>query len=401
VRFPEAISLRLRTRDPPGPSVKAIIIGAGIGGLTAAIALQKVGIDAHVFERASELGEVGAGISLWSNATRVLEYLGLADALRQHSITGIPSQVRASSGRVLSSISAAEMREQGIAVGVLHREDLLSMLAAAVDSSRLHLNRPCAGFTDAAGQVTARFASGESLSADVLIGADGLNSQVRAQLFGSAPPRYSSYTAWRAVVDFALPELKACETWGRGRRFGIVPINQRRVYWYATQNAPKGQKDSPAALKQDLLRLFRGWHAPIEALLDATPESAILRNDIYDRDPLSRWSEGRVTLLGDAAHPMTPNLGQGACQAIEDAVVLASCLANSPDIPTGLRDYETQRIPRTSQVVLASRRIGDFAQWENPLACGLRDLALRLTPRQVALRQMTAVVRYDAAAASR
>jgi len=382
--------------------VKAIIIGAGIGGLTTAIALDKAGIEAHVFERAPRLGEVGAGISLWSNATHVLEHLGLADALRAHSVAGIPSEVRDWRGRILSQISADEMRQQSIAVGVLHRQDLLTMLAGAVNPSRLHLDHVCTGFANGPSAVTAQFAGGKSVSADVLIGADGLNSNVRAQLFGSsAPPRYSGYTAWRAVADFTLSQPKACETWGRGQRFGIVPINEQRVYWYATQNAPEGENDSPGALKQDLLQLFHRWHAPIEALLQATPESAILRNDICDRDPLPRWSGGRVTLLGDAAHPMTPNLGQGACQAIEDAVTLASCLANSQNVPASLRDYETRRIPRTSQIVLASRRIGDLAQWENPLACGLRDVALRLTPRQVALRQMTSVVRYDAVAASR
>jgi 2-polyprenyl-6-methoxyphenol hydroxylase-like FAD-dependent oxidoreductase len=197
------------------------------------------------------------------------------------------------------------------------------------------------------------------------------------------------------VVDLASPPDAVGESWGRGRRFGIVPLNDGRVYWFATANAAEHGRDPAGQLKLRLFNAFRGWHAPIEAIIAATPESAILRNDIYDRDPLSRWTHGHVTLLGDAAHPMTPNLGQGACQAMEDAVVLAACLSGTRDVDAALRHYEARRIPRTSRIVLASRRIGDMAQWENPLACALRNLLVRATPTAIAERQMRSVVEHE------
>jgi len=169
----------------------------------------------------------------------------------------------------------------------------------------------------------------------------------------------------------------------------------RRVYWFATRNAPEGERDPEGCAKQSLEELFRGWHEPVEELIEASEESSILRNDIYDRDPLKRWSEGLVTLLGDAAHPMTPNLGQGACQAIEDAIVLAASLKHSKNVESGLREYECRRIPRTAEIVLQSRGLGEIAQWENPFACGLRNLAIRAMPDVLARKQIERIVGYD------
>ena len=168
------------------------------------------------------------------------------------------------------------------------------------------------------------------------------------------------------------------------------------VYWFATKNAPEHERDPEGHVKQNLMRLFRGWHNSIEALIDATSESAILRNDIYDRDPLLRWTEGRVTLLGDAAHPMTPNLGQGACQAIEDAAVLGACLGSPDSVQSRLRQYQERRIPRTSKIVLTSRRIGEIGQWENPLLCLIRNLAMWAIPASATARQLRSVVSYRA-----
>ena len=225
--------------------------------------------------------------------------------------------------------------------------------------------------------MTAKFENGREVSGDVLIGADGLRSVVRETLFGNARPNYAGYTTWRAIVPFDIARLSPGETWGRGKRFGQWGMVHDRAYWYATQTVSEGQGDPPQGRKHGLLDLFRGWHAPIEELIEATDESAILHNDVYDRPALSRWSVGRATLLGDAAHPMTPDMGQGACQAIEDAVILADCLRANPDIPQALRDYEARRIPRTSRVVRESRRAGWIAQWSNPLACRFRATLLR------------------------
>jgi 2-polyprenyl-6-methoxyphenol hydroxylase-like FAD-dependent oxidoreductase len=167
------------------------------------------------------------------------------------------------------------------------------------------------------------------------------------------------------------------------------------VYWFATSNAHEGEHDSSAGPQARLLSLFKGWHQPIEALIRAGDDSTILRNDIYDRDTLPAWGRGRVTLLGDAAHPMTPNLGQGGCQAIEDAMQLAACLAGEGNVETALKDYESRRIQRTDSVVSASRRLGAMSQIDSPIVCGLRDLMMRLTPNSVTLRTLAPVVGYE------
>jgi 2-polyprenyl-6-methoxyphenol hydroxylase-like FAD-dependent oxidoreductase len=381
--------------------MKAIIIGGGIGGLTAAVALQNAGIEAITYERAPALCEVGAGISLWANAIHALEELGLGEKLRAAVLSDQHGGLRTWRGATLSAPPPdALAKRSGIAMALMHRADLLALLASEVGAQRVHLDYECTDFSQDAAGVTARFANGETARGDVLIGADGLRSVVRAQMFGDAPPRYAGYTAWRAVVRNAHPQIVPGESWGRGRRFGIFPMSDGRVYWYATNNAPAGQRDPDGHAKENLMRLFRGWHEPVEALIDASDEQSILRNDIYDRDPLPRWSENRVTLLGDAAHPMTPNLGQGACQAIEDAVVLAACLGNLRQVDFALREYQKRRVPRTTKVALESRRIGELGQWENPLLCFLRDAAMRAIPSSVTVRHMAAVTVYEALTAT-
>lgn len=372
--------------------MKAIVIGGGIGGLTAAIALHKAGIEAHVYERAFALREIGAGISLWANAIHALDELGLADAIRRHVLSEQYADLRTWRGTVLS----ASTKRFAVPIAVMHRADLLAVLASQVPPQHVHLDHECTGFVQDATGVTAQFANGERARGDMLIGADGLHSVVRAQLFGDHPARYAGYTGWRAVVQVAHPRIVPCESWGHGQRFGIIPLGDGRVYWYAAKNLPEGGRDSPGQAKQNLIRLFRGWHDPVEAVIEATVESAILRNDIYDRDPLPHWSENRATLLGDAAHPMTPNLGQGGCQAIEDAVVLAACLANSDQVDSALRHYQNRRIPRTSAIVLQSRRIGEIGQWENPFLCFLRNSAVRALPSRIKAHQIASAAVYEA-----
>ena len=172
----------------------------------------------------------------------------------------------------------------------------------------------------------------DTTQAELLIGADGIHSRVREIMLGKIRCNTAGYTAWRGVAPAPAKEFKAGETWGKGQRFGFVPLNRDRVYWFATANRPENENAHPAERQAELLDKFGGWHYPIRELLETTPTGTILRNDIYDLPPLEAWTVGRVTLLGDAAHAMTPNLGQGACQAIEDGVVLAGCLAKFEDI---------------------------------------------------------------------
>ncbi|HTS47378.1 MAG TPA: FAD-dependent monooxygenase [Bryobacteraceae bacterium] len=378
--------------------MKATVVGAGIGGLTAALALRNAGIDVEIHEQTSELREVGAGISLWANAIRALAKLGLGEALQARSVAYSRTAILRADGQVIAESLLDELvRSLGAgeipALLVLHRADLLGMLSGRLDCA-IRLGQTCTGFEMLEDRVIARFAGGVEVESDLLIGADGIHSGIRAQLRPGERVHYSGYTAWRAVSKFEAAGWGVTETWGRGRRFGVVPMAGGLVYWFATQNAPQGQTDPPGAAKQNLLELFQGWHDPIHALISATQGSAILRNDIQDRDPLANWGTGRVTLLGDAAHPMTPNFGQGGCQAIEDALVLARMLRTHSEVPAALRSYEAERIARTTPIVLRSRQAGVLAQLENPLACRIRDFTVGKIPRAVMLRQLQSMVGY-------
>jgi 2-polyprenyl-6-methoxyphenol hydroxylase-like FAD-dependent oxidoreductase len=377
---------------------KALIIGGGIGGLCAAIALRQAGMDVTVFERVTEMHEVGAGLTLWTNAVRALQKLGLTDALQAIGAPGTRGSIRSWQGEILSAIPVDELTQEfGVVPLAVHRADLQAVLLSALGEGVVHLGASCVGCTQDETGVRAQFADGQEAQGEVLIGADGLHSVIRAHLFGQTKPRYAGYTAWRSVTPFQVEQQgEAFETWGRGKRFGFVPLNQGRVYWFATRNMPEGRGDGKMGRKGEVLDLFRGWHEPIEALIKTTEESAILRNDIYDQKPLHHWGEGRITLLGDAAHPMTPNMGQGACQAIEDAIVLAACLRNASDLEAALRAYEEERIKRTAAIVKRSWTIGRVAQWENLLACSIRNALLKRTPSGVLLKQLVWVVEYEA-----
>jgi len=373
--------------------MRIAVVGGGIGGLAAAIALSRIGVDVHLYEQAPELTEVGAGITLAPNALDALDVLGLAGEIRTHSIAGLQAGVRKPSGGFVISMSADDLAGQIGTVAVMHRAELLAVLASAIEPARLHLGCACAGFESGPSGITLKLNTGETIQADGLIAADGLRSTVRAQMFGNADVRYAGYTAWRAVVDFPeRRDLVLGETWGPGRRFGIVPMSDGRVYWFATKNAPPEQRDPPGRTKETLANLFRGWHSPVEALIAAAREDSILRNDIYDLAPLTQFAQGRVALLGDAAHAMTPNLGQGACQAIEDAVVLAVCLKKAGHMEPALLEYERRRLPRTRQILIRSRQFGGIAQIQNPALCWLRDSALRLAPHSTTTREAQALL---------
>lgn len=361
---------------------RALVIGGGIGGLAAAVALRQVGYDAAVFERAPELREIGAGLTLWTNAVKALVKLGVWPAVEPDSTPLRQSELRSWRGRLLSAADLGPMtaRLGAPTVGV-HRADLQARLADAAGRDRFRLGATCVGYEADPAGVTARFADGRTERGDLLIGADGLRSAVRAQLLGDEPPRYAGYTAWRGVGLVDRPEVPVGVTIlavGRGSQVGILPIGKGRTYWFATANVPEGGSDPAGGHKAALLARFGDWYPPVPAAIAATPEDAIIRNDIIDRPPVATWGDGRVTLLGDAAHPTTPNLGQGACMALEDAVVLARCLKGAADIPAGLRAYEAARRPRTALVTTQSWQLGKLLGLESRFWCWVRDRGIGL-----------------------
>ena len=361
--------------------MRAIVVGGGIGGLCAAVALRRAGIEALVVERAARLEEAGAGLGLTRNALCGLERLSLADVVRARGAAAPRAVGRTWRGDVLT-----DLPWDGLSI---HRADLQAALLEALDPRAVRFAASCTGFVQDAGGVRARLADGSEEPGDVVIGADGLHSAVRAQLFGQREPRYAGTTTWRGVTRFEHEILTAItEWWGRGSRFGLMALGGGRVYWYAAKNAPEGG----VVGKRDLLEHFSDWQEPIPAIIVGTDETDILQTDIYDREPLRRWSEGRVTLLGDAAHPMTPDLGQGAAQAIEDAVGVAECLSENDDVARALRRYESRRIGRANAIVRKSRLVHRISQLESPIACHLRNAITKRTPRRLQQRQLERVI---------
>jgi 2-polyprenyl-6-methoxyphenol hydroxylase-like FAD-dependent oxidoreductase len=376
------------------------IAGAGIGGLTLAIALRRRGVPVTVLERASEIRPVGAGLGLGPNAIAALSRLGLADAIVRAGAAIGRSAILDAQGRALGSEMDVDRmaREVGAPLVALHRRRLHEALLEALGPGIVRRGFTVAGFERRSGRVVVTGSTGECLESDLLVGADGLQSAVRTQVIGDGAPRYAGYTSWRGVTlaGSVQPPSRMTESWGHGERFGIVDIGFGEIYWFAVANAPPGGADT--GVHQELLARFARWHEPIAAIIAATPADRIVRTDISDRDPIERWHDGSVVLLGDAAHPMTPNLGQGAGQAIEDAVVLDMCLSAENSIEAALNRYEARRVPRANSIVLASRRVGVVGQWQHPLAVSVRNVGMRLTPSSVALaqaRKLMHVVDFD------
>ncbi|MGW7454009.1 FAD-dependent monooxygenase [Streptomyces sp. NPDC054787] len=370
-----------------------VVAGAGIGGLSAAVALHRRGWRVTVCERAPGPTAAGAGIVLAPNGLRALDAIGfdLTDAARR----AVPAAMglRRADGRWLNRADPAALaaRYGRPPLGV-HRADLAAALAAALPDGTIRYGAPVTAVDDAEGSPVVRTPAGDLGGADLVLAADGLNSPLRRRYFPDHPGlRYSGETAWRAVLPAGdgRGAAQAAETWGRGERFGVVPLADGRVYLYATAVVPEGYR--PADVRAELLLRYGTWHDPIPALLERLDPAAVLQHDLYDlAAPLPRFHHGRLAWLGDAAHAMTPNLGQGGCQAIEDAAVLARLLeaGGAEDVPAALAAYTAARRGRTEALRVRSRRAGRIAALTHPLAVAARDLAVRATPARVSLRAL-------------
>ncbi|MFD8548075.1 FAD-dependent monooxygenase [Streptomyces sp. NPDC059649] len=410
----------------------AVVIGGGIGGLTAAVALERRGWSVTVLERAASLEPVGAGIALAPNAQRALDTIGVGDEVRAMAGWQGAGELRLPGGRRLARTdNAAAVRRFGGPVAIAHRAELVALLAARLPEGavrtgamatlvdpgdprpggrparvRIHTgqyrdtdtdtNTITDTRTDPATNPATAPAPDLELPTDLVVAADGIHSRVRRALFPGHPaPRYAGFTAWRFVVP--APDGVggvAHETWGRGSVWGTVPLTGGRIYAYATAAVPAGGRAVDGE-RAELLRRFGAWHHPVPALLDAVGPADVLRNDVYTAAaPPPAFHHGRVALLGDAVHPMTPNLGQGGCQAVEDAVVLAYEAAPDADPGAALAAYTRQRLPRTMEVVRRAERIGRLTTWRSGPACALRAGLMAATARlapDLALRALDGI----------
>jgi 2-polyprenyl-6-methoxyphenol hydroxylase-like FAD-dependent oxidoreductase len=379
---------------------RAIIIGAGVGGLTAAVALRRIGMQPVVFERASDVRkiQIGGGLQVWTNAMKAMRQLDLMDSLLAASAELGQCEFRTWSGDVMIGWSVCEnSRKLGAPSVGVSRVDLHRVLLDALGDGVVWLNAECTGVTQDAEGVTARFADGREERGVLLVAADGARSTLRNQLLGPTPVKYAGYSVWQTVgqINGALPPADLFGMWyGRGKRFIYYRVAPGQHHWAAIVNTPPGGMRSRSSPKAALLDWYSGWQEPIESMIQATDESEISRVDIYGRRPLNTWGSGRVTLLGDAAHPITLNLGQGACQAIEDAVVLAKHLQAASDPVTGLRTYEAARMERTADLMTRAWRFGVIGQLNNPVLCWAREKGMRAVRNKVE-RETTATSAYE------
>jgi 2-polyprenyl-6-methoxyphenol hydroxylase-like FAD-dependent oxidoreductase len=285
-------------------------------------------------------------------------------------------------------------RRLGAPIVGIHRADLLAVLARCVAPADVYLSARFVSFEQDAHGVTAHFADGRRERGDLLIGADGIHSCVRALVLGD-PQRYCGYVGWRGAARLDVPGFPpglSIWSYGRGAQFGLIPIGGGRVFWFGTASMPEAEIAQLGPHRQELSARFHDWHVPIPDLLGVLDEAAVVRTPIYDRPPVSRWGTGRVTLLGDAAHATTPTLGQGACLAIESALVLAGYLGRGGTVDTALRCYERDRQRRTARIIRQSWNMGRQIQWRHPLACWLRDRVIRLMPLALHVRTLEQII---------
>ncbi|MCO1574506.1 FAD-dependent monooxygenase [Crossiella sp. SN42] len=367
----------------------AVIAGAGVAGLTSAVALHQNGWRVSVFDRAPVLEPLGAGLGLTPNALRALDVLGLGDAVRERGAVQETGGIRRPDGRWLARSDLAFIRARfGDPVVGLHRRDIITMLAAALPAGSL---RTGVTVTSATRDGVVRTSEGE-LGADLVVAADGIGSRLRAALFPAHPgPVYAGYTSWRMVVPVPDYLVEATETWGRGTRFGLMHLPDGLLHLSANSVAPPRQRERDE--RQAVLRRFGHWHAPIPDLLAAVEPGQVLHHDVAElATPLPTFHSGRIVLVGDAAHAMTPNIGP-ACLAMEDAVTLGLLLPADrvAALDSALAEYTALRLPRAVVLARRARRVGLAGQWTWPPAVAARNLGIRfggLLPASVTARAL-------------
>jgi FAD-dependent urate hydroxylase len=343
-------------------NLKAVIIGAGIGGLTTGIALKQAGYEVEIYDRVEHLRPAGAGISLWSNGIKVLNRLGLGEKMAAIGGEMNAMEYRSQGDEPLSYIDLQPLFARvGQRPYPVARTDLQTMLLKAVGEDRVHLGMPCVGVDQDENSATAIFENGHRATADLLIGADGVRSVVRSYVLNrKVDRRYARYVNWNGLVQ-AHADLCAKDLWvlyvGDSKRASMMPVGGNRFYYFFGAPMPEGTTVESQHLRTELATLFKDWPKPVQNLIQTLDPEATNRLEICDMDPIEQLVRGRVALLGDAAHATTPTLGQGGCQAIEDAEVLTRYLVSTTiSVADALRRYEAARKERTAQLVLKARK---------------------------------------------
>jgi 2-polyprenyl-6-methoxyphenol hydroxylase-like FAD-dependent oxidoreductase len=359
---------------------KIAIIGGGIAGLTFARCLSSENHEIHIFEKKDQFGEIGAAISVFPNALCVMEKIGLLNDILNSSGHFIKVYLKTDKGVILTETES----KSDYPVVCIHRANLHSILLKDIDAN-LYKDYALKSITHQEnGQINLEFTNGEKMQFDAVIGADGVHSAVRKDIINDGEPIFRGYNIWRGVVKTNFDIGHASETFGKGKRVGIVPIKDGVYGWWATYNEEFMKDDQPEGTKEKLNRLFGDWHYPIPDLINNT--ELILKNSLIDRKPHRGWSKGNAVLIGDAAHPTTPNLGQGGCMAIEGAFILAESIKKYGLTKKAFDRYEELHYPRAENINKESLKLGKIGQITNPVLIFFRNLVFKLMPSKRAIK---------------
>lgn len=372
-----------------------LIIGGGIAGLTTALALQQKNVDYQVFEAVPEIKTVGAGITIAGNAMRVLKKLGVAEDVKQRGHLIYSMDITDEQGKMISALDAEKQSlKYGLDNVAIHRAELHQALLKNIPADKIITNKKAIDVTQTNNSVTIHFEDGTHSEGSAAIIADGIHSAIRKKYLPDSLPRYSGYTCWRGVVENKWNLARhAVEVWGAQGRFGYVPVGNNLVYWFACKNAPFKDAAMSKLKSNELAANFASYAQPIPDMISSTPDKDLIWSDIIDLKPINRFAFDRVLFIGDAGHATTPNLGQGACMAMEDALRVAEDLAACADDPTAaFKTFEKVRIPRTHFIVNTSYRLGKVAQLENRFLITLRNAVFRMTPARINEKQVEKVL---------
>ncbi|CAN5844599.1 FAD-dependent oxidoreductase [soil metagenome] len=375
-----------------------VVAGAGIAGLAAAAALQQHGRSVRVIEAREEESATspGAGISIWPNALAALDQIGLGDAVRTGGGRVSAGAMRWYDGTWLRKPSAERLiKALGEPLVVIQRSRLRNILAGALAPGTVSYGTALTGLVATADGVRLELSDSTRVQAAAVVGADGTRSVVARHLNGPLDDTYAGYTAWRGIAHYPLDAELAGETMGPGVEVGHVPLGDDLTYWFATQRAPEGHRTPEGELTY-LQRKLAGWADPIPAILAATAAEQVLRNDLYDRTPARQWSRGPMVIVGDAAHPMRPHLGQGGCQGLEDAAVLAGFVGQADDLSSAFARFAAFRRPRTTALVRESSLIGRIVNLRPSLLGAAAARATALVPEVVLTRHLASVAARSA-----
>jgi len=363
-------------------SKKITIIGAGIAGLTTAIALNQKGFEVEIYESTEEFKEAGSGINLAINAMQVLKRLGIYDDIRAHGHHTQSMNVRSKNLGYLTRARLSEFEtDYNVQAVAIHRSTLHEVLLNHIGDTKIHLNKKLKSIIKDIDTTVLTFEDETVRFTDIVIGADGIHSAVRKTIFKNTTLRDAKQICWRGISTAKIGtqfkgELN--EIWDRGKRFGFVHINDEQIYWFGLMDKDTFYKNNP-----DVTEVFSNYNPTVQAIIRHTPKDKIIQGEIWDLQPLDIWYKDAICLVGDACHATTPNLGQGAVQAIESAYVLSNCLNEEPTAKEAFEAYQNIRIDKAKHVINTSWKIGKLAQSNNKIVCLLRDFLLRLIPNQV------------------